>query len=59
MRRNSVLDGFRVRQRSEERRVGKDLRLVGREFHRRGEAFRKERSKNLSLDVSGGRERQR
>ena len=26
----------------------KDLRLVGREFQRRGEAFRKERSENLS-----------
>ena len=37
----------------------KDLRLVKREFQRRGEAFRKERSKNLSLDVSGRRERQR
>ena len=36
----------------------KDLRLVGREFQRRGEAFRKELSENLSLDVSGGRERQ-
>ena len=32
---------------------------MGREFQRRREAFRKERSKNLSLDVSGGRERQR
>ena len=37
----------------------KDLILVGREFQRRGEAFRKERSENLSLDVSDGRERQR
>ena len=27
----------------------KDLRLVGREFQRCGEAFRKERSENLSL----------
>ena len=39
--------------------VGKDLRLVGREFQRRGEAFRKERSENLSLNVGGGRERPR
>ena len=37
----------------------KDLRLVGREFQRHGEAFRKERSESLSLNVSGGRERQR
>ena len=29
---------------------------MGREFQRRGEAFRKERSENLSKDVSGGRE---
>ena len=43
----------------EEDGVGKDLRLVGREFERRGEAFRKERSENLSLDVSGRRERHR
>ena len=32
---------------------------MGREFQRRGDAFRKERSENLSLDVSGGRERER
>ena len=37
----------------------KDLRLVGKEFQRRREAFRKERSENLSLVVSGGRDRQR
>ena len=29
----------------------KDLRLVGREFQRRGEELRKERSENLSLEV--------
>ena len=37
----------------------KDLILVGREFQRRVAAFLKERSENFSLDVSGGRERQR
>ena len=36
----------------------KDRRLVGREFHRRGEELRKKRSENLSLDVRGGRERE-
>ena len=33
----------------------KDLRLVGKEFQRRGEKLRKERSENLSLYVSGGK----
>ena len=31
----------------------KDLRLIGREFPRRGEELRKERSENLSLDYKG------
>ena len=30
-----------------------------REFQRRGESFQKERSENLSLAMSGGRERDR
>ena len=37
----------------------KDLRLIDREFQRRGEELQKERSENLSLEVRGGRERQR
>ena len=37
----------------------KDLRLVGREFQRRGEELQKKRSENLSLKVRGGREKQR
>ena len=36
----------------------KDLRLIGREFHRRGKELRKERSDNVTLKVSGGRKRQ-
>ena len=37
----------------------KDLRLVGREFQRRGEELRKERSENVSLEVRSRRESQR
>ena len=37
----------------------KDLRLIGREFHKRGEDLRNDRSANLSLVDSGGRERHR
>ena len=37
----------------------KDLRLVSREIHRRGEKLRNERSENLSFEVMGGWERQR
>ena len=37
----------------------KDLRLIGREFHKRGEDLRNERSANLSLEKRGGRERHR
>ena len=35
----------------------KDLRLVGREFHRRGEEFLKGRSDNVSLEMRVRRER--
>ena len=34
----------------------KDLRFIDREFHKRGEALRNERSANLSLEEKGGRE---
>ena len=37
----------------------KDLRFIGREFHKRGEELRNERSTNLSLEETGGRERHR
>ena len=37
----------------------KDLRFIGREFHKRGEELRIERSANLSLVETGGRERHR
>ena len=37
----------------------KDLRFIGREFHKRGEELRNERSANLSLEETGGRERHR
>ena len=37
----------------------KDLRLVGREFHRHGDELQKERSENLSLKVRSERERQK
>ena len=37
----------------------KDLRFIGREFHKRGEELRNERSANLSLEEKGGRERHR
>ena len=36
-----------------------DLRFIGREFHKRGEELRNERSANLSLEETGGRERHR
>ena len=36
-----------------------DLRLVGREFHKRGEELRIDRLSNLSLVEIGGRERHR
>ena len=35
----------------------KDLRFIGRVFHKRGEELRNERSANLSLKEKGGRER--
>ena len=35
----------------------KDLRFIGREFHKRGEELRNDRSPNLSLVETGGRER--
>ena len=57
--RDSMLDGRGVGEDGVGICWEKDLRLVGREFQRCGEAFRIERSENLSLDVSGGRERQR
>ena len=37
----------------------KDLRFIGREFHKRGEELRNDRSTNLSLVETGGRERHR
>ena len=37
----------------------KDLRLIGREFHKRGEELRNDRSANLSLVETDGRERHR
>ena len=37
----------------------KDRRFIGREFHKRGEELRNERSANLSLEEKGGRERHR
>ena len=37
----------------------KDLRFIGREFHKRGEELRNDRSANLSLVKTGGRERHR
>ena len=38
---------------------GKDLRFIGREFHKRGQELRNDRSANLNLVETGGRERQR
>ena len=37
----------------------KDLRFIGREFHKRGEALQNDRSANLSLVETDGRERHR
>ena len=37
----------------------KDLRFIGREFHKRGEELREDRSGNLSLVETGGWERHR
>ena len=37
----------------------KDLRFIGREFYKRGEELRNERSANLSLVETGRRERHR
>ena len=37
----------------------KDLRFVGRDFHKRGEELRNDQSGNLSLVETGGRERHR
>ena len=37
----------------------KDLRLIGREFHKRREKLRNDRSANLSLVETGERERRR
>ena len=36
-----------------------DLRFVGREFHKREEELRNDRSANLNLVKTGGRERHR
>ena len=33
----------------------KDLRFIGREFHKRGEELRNDRSANLNLEETGGR----
>ena len=38
---------------------GKDLRFIGREFHKRGEELRNDLSPNFSLVETGGRERHR
>ena len=35
----------------------KDLRFIGRKFHKRGEELRNDRSANLSLVETGGRKR--
>ena len=35
----------------------KNLRFIGTEFHKRGEELRNDRSANLSLAKTGGRER--
>ena len=37
----------------------KDLRFIGREFHKQGEELQNDRSANLSLVETGGRERHR
>ena len=37
----------------------KDLRFIGREFRKRGEELPNDRSANLSLVETGGRERHR
>ena len=37
----------------------KDLRCIGKEFHKRGKELRNDRSANLSLVEIGGRERHR
>ena len=37
----------------------KDLRFIGREFHKRGEELRNDRSANLSLVETHGRKRHR
>ena len=37
----------------------KDLRFIAREFHKRGEELRNDRSVNLNLVETGGRERHR
>ena len=37
----------------------KELRFIGREFHRRGEELRNDRSANLRLMETGGKERHR
>ena len=37
----------------------KDLRFIGREFYKRGEELQNDRSANLSLVETGGRERHR
>ena len=36
-----------------------DLRFIGRDFHKRGEELRNDRSANLSLMETDGRERHR
>ena len=36
-----------------------DRRFIGRELHMRGEELRNERSANLSLEETGGKERHR
>ena len=35
----------------------KDLRIIAREFHKQGEELRNDRSANVSLVATGGRER--
>ena len=37
----------------------KDLRVIGRDFHKWGEELQNDRSATLSLVETGGRERQR
>ena len=45
------------RSRADDCGGAKDLRFIGREFHKRGQELRNDRSANLRLVETGGRER--